>query len=67
MDKLYYQYTEIVLYWGINGLLSTIIIFAVLIIYEIKNDIEGYHTGIDTFFKEANIYFYFLSFILFSF
>ena len=56
MDKLYYQYTEVVVYWGITGLLVKIIIFSSLSIHEYKNDIDGYLNSIYNYFTETNIF-----------
>ena len=56
MDKLYYQYTEVLLYFGITGLLVNIIIFSSLILYEYTNNIDGYINGIYTYFLEENIF-----------
>ena len=70
MDKLYYHYIEIILYWGITGLLAKLIIFSSLILYEYTNDINGYINEIHNYFTETNIFiiiFYkFFSFLLCS-
>ena len=55
MDKLYYHYSEVILFWGIIGLILKIIIFSGMIIYEHKNNIEGIIYGIKAYFKEINI------------
>ena len=55
MDKLYYHYSEVILYWGIIGLILKIIIFSGMIIYERKNNIEGIIFGLKAYFKEINI------------
>ena len=41
MDKLYYPYMEVLLFWGITGLIEKLIIFSGMIIYEYKNNIDG--------------------------
>ena len=55
-DKLYYHYTEIMLYYGIIKLIMKILIFIGIIIYEYKNNIEGIIYGIKTYIEETNIY-----------
>ena len=55
-DKLYYHYTEIMLYYGIIKLIMKILIFTGIIIYEYKNNIEGIIYGIKTYIEETNIY-----------
>ena len=67
MDKLYYHYIEVLLYWGITGLLVKLIIYTSLIIYEYKVNSNGYLNGIYEYFIEINIliiifyqFFYFL-------
>ena len=70
MNKLYYQYTEVVLYYGITGLLIKLIIFSSLSIYEYENNIDGILNEINTNLKEKNIliviFFQFLYYILFE-
>ena len=56
MDKLYYQYMEAILYWGITGLLAKLIIFSSLSIIEYRNDKNEILGGIKYFFTETNIY-----------
>ena len=56
MDKLYYQYMKVLLYWGIIGLIVKICIFSGLSIYEYKNDIEGIIHGLYIYFTESNIF-----------
>ena len=55
MDKLYYQYTEIILYWGLIGLVEKIIIFSGLSIYEYVNNIDGYLFEVKKYFEETNV------------
>ena len=69
MDKLYYHYTEVILYWGITGLLVKLIIYSSLITYEYTNNSNEYLNGIYTYFTETNLFiiifyqfFYFLSY-----
>ena len=56
MDKLYYQYMEAILYWGITGLFGKIIIFSSLSINEYRNDKNEILGGIKYLFTETNIY-----------
>ena len=56
MDKLYYHYIEVVLYWGITGIVVKIIIYGILIIYEYKIDKDGYLSSIYTYLTETNIF-----------
>ena len=56
MDKLYYQYMEVLLYWGITGLIVKICIFSSLSIYEYKNDIEGIIHGVNSYFTGTKIF-----------
>ena len=56
MDKLYYHYTELLLIWGIVGLIIKVLIFSGRIIYEYVNDIEGIVNGMKTYFEETNIF-----------
>ena len=55
MDKLYYHYTKVILYWGIAGFIVKIFIFSGMSIYEIKNDLEGVIDGFKTYFSETNV------------
>ena len=55
MDVLYYQYTEVVIYWGITGLLSKLLIYTSLSIHEYANNIEGTLYNINIYFTETNI------------
>ncbi len=56
MDKLYYQYIEIILYYGIFGFIAKILIFSGQAIYEHKNGIEGIIHSINNYFMEAHIF-----------
>ena len=56
MDKLYYHYTELLLIWGIVGVIVKVLIFSGRIIYEYVNDIEGIVNGMKTYFEETNIF-----------
>ena len=56
MDKLYYHYTEVLLHWGITGLLVKLIIYFSLILYLYTNIVNGYLSGIFTYFMETNIF-----------
>jgi hypothetical protein len=58
IDKLYYHYIEILIYWGLIGLSIKLIYFAYILIYEINNeysllleDIYIYLTETNTFLK----------------
>ena len=58
MDKLYYHYSEVILFWGIVGLIIKIFIFSGMIIFEHKNNKnnkEEIINGIKTYFTETNI------------
>ena len=55
MDKLYYQYTEIILYWGLTGLIVKLFIYSGLSLYEYINDIEGYILEVRKYFAETSI------------
>ena len=57
MDKLYYHYAEILLYWGITGFISKFFIYFGLLIHEYKADIDdGFFSEIKIYFAEANIF-----------
>ena len=72
MDKLYYQYTEVIIYYGISGLLSKVGFMAGLGIYEYKNNINGNYRNIlniiSKYFKTTNvaaiIFFQFIFFLV---
>jgi len=72
MDKLYYQYTEVIIYYGISGLLSKVGFMARLGIYEYKNNINGNYRNIlntiSKYFKTTNvaaiIFFQFIFFLV---
>ena len=54
MDKLYYQYMEVILYWGLTGLIEKLIIFLGIIIYEYKNNIDGIMHDFHVYFTETS-------------
>ena len=56
MDKLYYPIGEIILYFGIFGLIIQIFIFIGIALYEYKNDIDGILYGLEIYLKETNIF-----------
>ena len=56
MDKLYYHYIEVIIYWGIAGFLVKVCIFSGMIINERINDIEGIIDDISNYFAEANVF-----------
>ena len=72
IDKLYFQYTEVILYYGISGLIAKLGFMLGLGIYEYKNNIDGTYRNIfyslDKYFKNTNvaiiIFFQFISFLL---
>ena len=41
MDKLYYNYKEVVIYWGITGLIAIILTYVALYIYQYKLNINN--------------------------
>ena len=55
MDKLYYHYSEVILYWGITGFIVKIFIFSGMIIYEYENDLEGIIDGFKSYFAETKV------------
>jgi hypothetical protein len=66
MDKLYYHYTELLLIWGIIGLVIKVFIYSGIIIYEYENDIEGVVNDWKAYFSETNIFtIIFLQFVYF--
>ena len=71
MDKLYYHYSEVLLYWGITGFISKFFIYLGLLIHEYKVDNnDGFISEIKTYFSEANIFviifFQFFYFLLYG-
>ena len=54
MDKLYYNYYELIIYWGIIELIIKLLIYSMLAIYEYKSDIDA-----DSLIILNNIYAYF--------
>ena len=72
MDKLYYGYTEVILYYGISGLIAKLGFMLGLGIYEYKNKIDGNYGNIfnslKTYFTTTNaaiiIFFQFITFLL---
>ena len=56
MDKLYYHYTELLLIWGIIGIIIQILIYFGIIIYESVNDINGIINDFKTYFAQTNIF-----------
>ena len=54
MDKLYYNYYELIIYWGIIELIIKLLIYGMLAIYEYKSDIDA-----DSLLILNNIYAYF--------
>ena len=56
MDKLYYHYTELLLIWGIIGIIIQILIYFGIIIYESVNDIDGIINDFKTYFAQTNIF-----------
>ena len=71
MDKLYYQYTEVIIYSGISGLITKICIIIGKGIYQYKNNLnESIFNSIRDYFKKTNvatiIFFQFFYFIIHS-
>ena len=72
MDKLYYQYTEVIISYGISGLISKLAVMIGLGIYENKNNINGSYGNIinslNKYFKNTNvaaiIFFQFIFFLI---
>ena len=56
LDKLYYHYTELLLIWGIIGIIIQILIYFGIIIYESVNDIDGIINDFKTYFAQTNIF-----------
>ena len=57
MDKLYYHYIEMILFWGMAGILVKLFIFTGLIIYEDVNAIEdNIIKGLHDYFIETNVF-----------
>ena len=78
MDKLYYQYTEVLIYYGLSKLISDVGFMTGLGIYEYKNDITGDNAqyryifnSIQTYFQTTNvatiIFFQFIFFLILFF
>ena len=62
MDKLYYQYTEVLIYYGLSKLISDVGFMTGLGIYEYKNDITSDNAqyryifnSIQTYFQTTNV------------
>ena len=56
MDKWNYHYTELLLIWGIIGIIIQILIYFGIIIYESVNDIDGIINDFKTYFAQTNIF-----------
>ena len=56
MDKIYYHYTEVLLYYGIFSVIIKILIYSGYIIYEYENNIEDMLPRLKTYFTETNIW-----------
>ena len=78
MDKLYYQYTEVLIYYGLSKLISDVGFMTGLGIYEYKNDITSDNAqyryifnSIQTYFQKTNvatiIFFQFIFFLILFF
>ena len=78
MDKLYYQYTEVLIYYGLSKLISDVGFMTGLGIYEYKNDItsdnaqyRSIFNSIQTYFQTTNvatiIFFQFIFFLILFF
>ena len=55
MDKLYYKYSEIIIYWGLIGLTVHLFIYSGLSLYEYINDIDGYIFKLRNYFSKTDI------------
>ena len=55
MDKLYYQYMEVLLYWGLTGLIEKLLILTGKLIYESINNIDGIIYNLNAYFAETNV------------
>ena len=72
MDKLYYQYTEVIIFYGISGFISKLSAMIGLGIYEYKNNINGSYGNIinslNKYFTTTNvatiIFFQFIFFLI---
>ena len=69
IDKLYYNYIEILIYWGLIGLSFKLFYLSYVLIYEIKNETSLLFEDLYEYFTETNIFviiffqfFYYLSF-----
>jgi len=56
IDKLYYSYIEILIYWGLIGLSVKLIYFAYLLIKEINNDKDSLLPKINKYLTKTNIF-----------
>ena len=57
MDKLYYQYMEVILLWGIIGLIVKFILYSFLsIIIHFSDSEESIINNISNYFKETNVF-----------
>ena len=56
MDKIYYHYTEVLLYYGIFSVIIKILIYSGFIIYEYENNIEDMLPRLKTYFTETNVW-----------
>ena len=65
MDKLYYHYNELLLIWGIIGLIVKTCIFSGMIIYENVNDINEIVCNFKIIF--INEIFIYICFYIFKF
>jgi hypothetical protein len=69
IDKLYYNYIEILIYWGLIGLSFKLFYLSYVLIFEIKNETSLLFEDLYEYFTETNIFvviffqfFYYLSF-----
>ena len=56
MEKLYYHYTELLVIWGILGVIVKLIIFSGMIIHEYVIDTNDIVRGFHTYFTQTNVF-----------
>ena len=68
MDKLYYKYTEVIIYYGISGLITKACVIIGMGVYQCINGNKGIFNSISNYFKTINpaviIFLQFLYFII---
>ena len=56
MEKLYFHYTELLVIWGILGVIVKLIIFSGMIIHEYVIDTNDIIRGFHTYFTQTNVF-----------